>query len=118
MEAGSRVSVKNIDILINRLYNIIRIRSIRNILEGVQDVGVVCSAYFYFRFVFDFFFIIIIIILHATMTELFRFRLNKSIDYVYFIKQTVCARIYDHGNDANIRFRIIIKLTQRHKHIT
>lgn len=45
------------------------------------------------------------------MTELFRFRLNKSIDYVYFIKQTVRARIYDHGNDANIRFRIIIKLT-------
>lgn len=27
-----------------------------------------------------------------------------------------CACIYDRGNDANILFRIIIKLTQRHKH--
>lgn len=71
---------------------------------------------FLFSFCFWFLFVIT---QRATMTERFRFRLNKSIDYVYFIKQTaVCSRIYDHGNDANIRFRIIIKLTQRRKHIT
>lgn len=54
----------------------------------------------------------------VTMAAFLGFRLNKSIDYVYFIiyyiyiytraykKQTATLCIYDRGNDANIRFRV------------